>query len=82
MSIFSNPFDSNRPLVSHCSCGRHASEAEHVADGEALANNVVEQAVMRALFPRDEMRRRFLASVGAGTALSADRKSTRLNSSH
>ena len=71
MSIFSNPFDPNARLVSRCSCGRHADDAAHAADGEALANNVVEQAVMRALFPQDEMRRRFLSTVGASTALAA-----------
>jgi nitrate/nitrite transport system substrate-binding protein len=32
---------------------------------------VVESAVMRALFPQDDVRRRFLRAVGAGTALSA-----------
>src|SRR6476659_5845502 len=31
----------------------------------------MEAAVMRALFPHDELRRRFLRAVGAGTALSA-----------
>ena len=71
MSIFSNPFDANARLVSKCSCGRHADEAAHAADGDALADSVVEQAVMRALFPDDRMRRKFLSSVGASTALAA-----------
>ena len=52
MSIFSNPFDSKTRL--RCSCGQHASEAEHEAsisnalarNSEALSSNVVEQAVM------------------------------------
>ena len=77
MSIFSNPFDSNIRL--RCSCGQHASEAEHQAEKgrfteknhEALVNNVVEQGVMRALFPSDTMRRRFLKAVGAPTAMAA-----------
>jgi nitrate/nitrite transport system substrate-binding protein len=76
MSIFSNPFDAQSRLVAQCSCGRHADQAAHLADGgsndsEALANQVVEQAVMRALFPQDEMRRKFLNAVGASTALAA-----------
>ncbi len=29
MSTFDNPFDPHRRLRSGCSCGRHASEAEH-----------------------------------------------------
>ena len=77
MSIFSNPFDSNIRL--RCSCGQHASEAEHQAEKgrfsdknhESLVNNVVEQGVMRALFPSDTMRRRFLKAVGAPTAIAA-----------
>jgi nitrate/nitrite transport system substrate-binding protein len=72
MSLFKDPFDAKVRLRSVCSCGRHASEAEHdAASGEALAERTVEQAVMRALFPRDELRRRFLSAVGAGTALAA-----------
>ena len=77
MSIFSNPFDSNIRL--RCSCGQHASEAEHQVEKgrfsdknhESLVNNVVEQGVMRALFPSDTMRRRFLKAVGAPTAIAA-----------
>jgi nitrate/nitrite transport system substrate-binding protein len=77
MSIFSNPFDPKTPLG--CSCGRHASEADHAAASsaeapvreDALNARAVEQAVMRAIFPRDDMRRRFLQAVGAPTALAA-----------
>jgi nitrate/nitrite transport system substrate-binding protein len=78
MSAFKDPFDSEVKLTAGCGCGRHASEAEHraalarpVADGEALGERVVENAVMRALFPRDAVRRRFLQAVGSGTALAA-----------
>ena len=71
MSLFHNPFDAQARLVSGCSCGRHHDQAQHDAEGEALAGNVVEQAVMRALFPRDELRRNFLKSVGSATALAA-----------
>ncbi len=75
MSLFRNPFDPDSKLTSVCNCGRHGTQAEHEAsknqDGDALAENAVEQAVMRALFPRDEVRRHFLKTVGAGTALSA-----------
>jgi len=80
MSIFSNPFDSKLRL--RCSCGQHATAAEHEASQsslsevsdrstEALGSRVVEQAVMRAVFPQDEMRRKFLQAVGAPTALAA-----------
>jgi nitrate/nitrite transport system substrate-binding protein len=64
-----NPFD---PAArSGCSCGAHASQAAHDQSEEALNREVIETAVMRALFPRDAVRRRFLSAVGAGTALSA-----------
>ncbi len=78
MSGFRNPYDPNVRLSAGCGCGRHATQAEHDAvlhdrqlAGEALQARVVESAVMRALFPHDETRRRFLRAVGAGTALSA-----------
>jgi len=72
MSIFSNPFDSKLRL--RCSCGQHVSAAEHEASqisssemsdrsSEALNARVVEQAVMRAIFPQDDMRRKFLQAV-------------------
>jgi nitrate/nitrite transport system substrate-binding protein len=76
MSIFSNPFDAKTRL--RCQCGQHQSQAEHDAitarasmSEDALTSNVVEQAVMRALFPEDGMRRRFLQAVGAPTAMAA-----------
>jgi len=80
MSGFKNPYDPNIKLSSGCGCGGHSTQAEHDAvaesarfdsGSEALQSRVVESAVMRALFPQDELRRRFLRAVGAGTALSA-----------
>src|SRR5258706_1604118 len=64
-----SPFDPEVRLG--CSCGAHASQAAHDQSEEALNRNVIETAVMRALFPQDAVRRRFLGAVGAGTALSA-----------
>ena len=73
MAAFDDPFD-NKPL-GRCSCGHHTSQAEHDAalpSGEDHAmSRAVESAAVRALFPDDAMRRRFLRSVGAGTALAA-----------
>ncbi|MDX5363755.1 MAG: ABC transporter substrate-binding protein [Pseudazoarcus pumilus] len=73
MAAFDDPFHS-KPL-GRCSCGHHTSQAEHDAAlpaGEDPAmQRAVESAVVRALFPDDTMRRRFLRSVGAGTALAA-----------
>lgn len=84
MSTFDNPFDPNRRLhTTGCSCGRHATEAEHAAEQDATLQSaatqgeekrfegVVASAVMRAMFPQDASRRAFLKSVGAATALAA-----------
>ena len=69
-----DPFDSSRPIA--CACGHHASAAEHDAalaagDVDALNSRVIQTAVMKALFPQDAERRRFLSAVGASTAWAA-----------
>jgi nitrate/nitrite transport system substrate-binding protein len=74
-----NPFDPNVHLG--CSCGHHSSQAEHDAalpghdadDGseEGLQRRVLHSAAMRALFPHDATRRKFIRAVGASTAFSA-----------
>ena len=67
-----NPFDPAATLHAGCSCGHHASQAEHaIAEEETLNRRVIESTVMRALFPKDEERRRFLSVVGASTAWAA-----------
>jgi len=76
MSAYRNPFDPNVRLHrGGCSCGRHHSQAEHdqavALEAREMQERVVETAVMRALFPQDEVRRRFLRAVGSGTALAA-----------
>ncbi|MDX2104285.1 MAG: nitrate ABC transporter substrate-binding protein [Alphaproteobacteria bacterium] len=81
MSSFFNPL-STRHSFGRCSCGAHASEAEHrqalaaeaatVAAGpESRYRRIVESAVVRALFPVDTQRRAFLTAVGASTAMAA-----------
>jgi nitrate/nitrite transport system substrate-binding protein len=75
--MFNDPFDPDSTLTPGCSCGHHASEAEHAADAaagadaDALASRTVDAAVMRALIPHESTRRRFLRAVGANTALAA-----------
>src|SRR5437899_4629742 len=83
MSTFDDPFDSDRGLRPFgCSCGQHASEAEHEAAAQLQIRasieseqkryeGVVASAVMRAMFPKDAARRAFLRSVGAATAVAA-----------
>jgi nitrate/nitrite transport system substrate-binding protein len=75
MSIFRS-YDADRPALA-CGCGRHASAAEHAAEEaaspsvEQLSNEVVEESLLRALFPKAQMRRDFLRAVGANTARAA-----------
>lgn len=83
MSLFSDPFQAGLRLKKGCSCGAHENEAEHARACKAEAadvaksgleqrlRRVVEAAVMRALFPQDQMRRAFLRAVGGATASAA-----------
>ncbi len=86
MGMFDDPFNGAVELRRGCVCGQHASDEEHadaarrrrssqlqaVASGEeSRYGRVVEAAVLRAMFPRDATRRRFLHSVGAAAALAA-----------
>jgi nitrate/nitrite transport system substrate-binding protein len=71
---FQDPFDIDSNFhASGCSCGSHASAAEHDAaiSSDARLARVVEAAVVRAVFPQDRGRRAFLRAVGASTALAA-----------
>ncbi len=79
MSVFNDPFDVKTKLGA-CSCGRHDSIEAHnlesvgaqsPASSDQHLIRVVESAVVRALFPRDEERRAFLRAIGRATAWSA-----------
>ena len=65
-----------------CPCGAHASQAEHDAQQQAvmkargtqvesLSDDFIEAALVKALFPQDALRRRFLQAVGVNTARAA-----------
>ncbi|MDR7296215.1 nitrate/nitrite transport system substrate-binding protein [Pelomonas aquatica] len=76
-----DPYDADRPLLMHCACGQHASAADHAAaelrtrsetaDFEAESASFVEASLIKALFPQDALRRRFLKAVGRNTAMAA-----------
>lgn len=76
-----DPYDADRPLLMHCACGQHASAADHAAaelrarsetaDFEAESASFVEASLVKALFPQDALRRRFLRAVGRNTAMAA-----------
>ena len=79
MSAFKDPFNETSALG--CACGKHHSQAEHeaalaadlplAANEESLNRRTLESAIMRAVFPEDGERRRFLQAVGRSTALAA-----------
>jgi nitrate/nitrite transport system substrate-binding protein len=88
MSDYFAPYDADRPLMMHCSCGRHASEDAHRADSaaqavailkrrsesaefEAYSNEFIEATLVKALFPHEPTRRRFMRTVGKGAAMAA-----------
>ncbi|PPE69718.1 ABC transporter substrate-binding protein [Caldimonas thermodepolymerans] len=85
MSRYFDPYDADRPLVMRCSCGRHRTPEEHTAeqaasalkrraaemDFQQYASDYIEATVVKALFPRDAVRRRFLRAVGKSAAMGA-----------
>ena len=59
---------------STCSCGKHHNQTEHdlaLSGTEADLPNVVEEAVLRALFPDATTRRNLIQAVGLGTLTAA-----------
>jgi nitrate/nitrite transport system substrate-binding protein len=76
-----DPYDADRPLLMRCACGRHACPADHAAaelrarsetaDFEAESASFIEATLVKALFPQDALRRRFLKAVGRNTAMAA-----------
>ncbi|MCZ2497805.1 nitrate ABC transporter substrate-binding protein [Xylophilus sp. Kf1] len=63
-------YDADRPLMLRCGCGADHAPSEH-ASAEALSRDKLESAMVKALFPVDSVRRRFLQAVGANTARAA-----------
>jgi nitrate/nitrite transport system substrate-binding protein len=88
MSEFFDPFDADKPLMMHCSCGKNHTAAEHQQEQSASAvaqlqrrsldsefedysNSFIEATLIKALFPQDAQRRRFIKAVGKSTAMAA-----------
>ncbi len=77
----SKTFDPHADLSAPCSCGSHRTNQAHdhahtrgmpvVPDAETLAQETVQTAMVKALFPDDGARRRFLSAIGANTAMAA-----------
>ena len=56
-----------------CPCGQHLSNQEHdrAVNGEAAISKVVQDAMLRAVFPDPVHRRSLLKAIGSATALAA-----------
>jgi nitrate/nitrite transport system substrate-binding protein len=53
------------------SAAKTLRERSETAEFEAYSNEFIEATLVKALFPQDEVRRRFLRAVGKGTAMAA-----------
>jgi nitrate/nitrite transport system substrate-binding protein len=80
-----DPYDADRPLRLGCACGQHADAEDHARDAAVTTlrarseeadfvertNALIEATLVKALFPQDALRRRFLRAVGRRTAAAA-----------
>ncbi len=81
MGLFYSPYDSEQALSMRCSCGQDHTVADHQSEvqlaanrsnlDEQRANEFVQAALLKALFPNDQLRRNFLRAVGKSTAAAA-----------
>ena len=67
-----DPYDADRPLMMRCACGESHSHAGcAVPTPEQQVNELIEASLVKALFPRENLRRAFLKAVGRNTAMGA-----------
>jgi nitrate/nitrite transport system substrate-binding protein len=87
MSRYFRPYDPDQSLLMRCRCGGDHAAADHPAGvpaaptgdsdvalrgaAEAYSQDFVEATLVKALFPHEPLRRRFLQAVGANTARAA-----------
>lgn len=69
-------YDADRPLLMRCACGEDHAPSEHAVatkmqSPEELSQDFIEASLVKAIFPQDSVRRRFLKAVGANTARAA-----------
>ncbi|MBO9643212.1 MAG: ABC transporter substrate-binding protein [Pseudacidovorax sp.] len=71
----SDPYDADRPLMLRCACGQDHAPGDHATAAagsvEDASRDFVEASLVKALFPHEPLRRRFLQAVGASTARAA-----------
>ena len=65
-----DPYDADRPLMMRCACGEAHASCTPAAPEQQL-NELIEASLVKALFPREHVRRAFLRAVGRNTAMAA-----------
>ena len=72
MSKLPAAYDADQPLMLRCACGQDHAPADHARSSagaeEEQSRDFMEASLVKALFPVDSVRRRFLQAVGANTA--------------
>lgn len=71
-----DPYDADRPLMLRCACGKDHAPGAHQdvtedQNEEAMGRDFMEASLIKAIFPVEAVRRRFLQAVGASTARAA-----------
>lgn len=71
-----DPYDADRPLMLRCACGKDHAPGAHQdvtedQSEEAMGRDFMEASLIKAIFPVEAVRRRFLQAVGASTARAA-----------
>jgi nitrate/nitrite transport system substrate-binding protein len=70
------PYNADRPLMIRCACGDDHAPNEHLdaqtgQSDESLAEAFIEASLIKAIFPIESARRRFLKAVGSDAARAA-----------
>jgi nitrate/nitrite transport system substrate-binding protein len=66
-----DPYDADRPLLMRCRCGQAHDANCPPANADDELNTLLEASLVKALFPREHVRREFLRAVGRNTAMAA-----------
>ena len=67
-----DPYDADSPLTLRCACGGlHLAAGCAAPTPQAQLNELIEATVLKALFPRENVRRTFLRAVGRSSAMAA-----------
>jgi nitrate/nitrite transport system substrate-binding protein len=66
-------YDADRPLMLRCGCGEDHAPQQHSLSHSIVekSNDFMESVLVKALFPNDGLRRRFIRAVGANTVRAA-----------